>query len=213
MYRKIPPYKPLKSRCAFPGDEEAPQGYFYNSTGKLGGIQIELDWKMFDFCRLQQITHSHITKNEQEIDEICEYYKDEMRNATDESMSFVRLRENINAQSSSNYQTYQFANQMIVVGLWALAEQTMGFVYKKMFAHINEIVESDVNIPYKFEEFKKKFLQLGIALESLDTFNDANECRTLNNTIKHGHKIEGHILSFSYFQPLAGQLRVPLKIT
>lgn len=167
---------------------------------------MELDWKMFDFCRLQQITHSFICKNEQEIDELCARYKDEMKNATDETIGFVRLRENINAQSSSNYQTYQFANQMSVVGLWAIAEQTMGFVYKQMFAHINGILESDVKIPYKFDEFKKKFLQLGIDLEDLDTFDDANECRTLNNSIKHGHTIEGHILSFSYFQPLAGQL-------
>ncbi|GLQ30221.1 hypothetical protein [Litoribrevibacter albus] len=206
MYRKIPPYKPLKSRCVFPGDEEAPQGYIYNCTGKLGKIQIELDWKMFDFCRLQQITHSHISKNEQEMDELCERYKDEMRNATDETMGLVRFRENINAQSSSNYQTYQFANQMTVVGLWAIAEQTMGFVYKQMAADINGIPESDVSIPYHFDEFKKKFSQLGISLESLDTFDDANECRTLNNRIKHGHTIEGHILSFSYFQPLSGKL-------
>ena len=206
MYQKIPPYKPLKSRCAFLGDEEAPQEYFYNIAGKLGKIQMELDWKMFDFCRLQQIIHSHITQNEQDIDELCERYKDDMRNATDETMHFVHLRENINAQSSSNYQTYQFTNQMTVVGLWAIAEQTMGFVYKQMASDINGIPESDVKIPYKFDEFKKKFAQLGISLERLDTFDDANECRTLNNTIKHGHKIEGHILSFLYFQPFSEKL-------
>lgn len=192
--------------CAFPGDEEAPQGYFYNRSGKLGKIQMELDWKMFDFCRLQQITHSYIDKNEKELDELCERYKDEMRNATDETIGFVRLRENINSQSDSNYQIYQLANQMTVVGLWAIAEQTMGFIYKKMVSNINKIEEINVKTPYKFDEYKKNFLQLGIALEKLDTFDDANECRTLNNTIKHGHTIEGHILSFSYFQPLAGQL-------
>ena len=205
MYKPLGPYKPLKSRCAFPGDEEAPMVYFFNSTGVLGQIQMELDWKMFDFCRLQQITHGHIMANEKAMDEYVEKHKDDLANASEETMGFVRTRENIHAQTASNLQTYQFSNQMTVVGLWALAEQTMGFVYKQMLVAINNTTESNIKIPYRFEEFRKEFLKLGITLENLDTYNDANECRTLNNTIKHGHLIEGHILDFGYFAPLAGK--------
>ncbi|MGF1680200.1 hypothetical protein [Photobacterium minamisatsumaniensis] len=131
--------------------------------------------------------------------------KKRIANATEETMGFVRARENINAQSDSNRQTYQFSNQMTVVGLWAIAEQTMGFVYKKMSATINNISEDAIKIPYKFEDFRKEFFKLGITFENLDTYNDANECRTLNNTIKHGHKIEGHILGFDYFSSLSGK--------
>ena len=205
MYQPLGPYKPLKSRCTFPGDEEAPMGYFYNSSGILGQIQMELDWKMFDFCRLQQITHSHIMENEKAIDKYVEENKEALANATEETMGFVRARESINAQTASNRQTYQFSNQMTVVGLWALAEQTMGFVYKKMSSIINCIPENDIKIPYRFEDFRKEFSNLGIILENLDTYSDANECRTLNNTIKHGHLIEGHILQFNYFSSLAGK--------
>ena len=197
---------PLKSRCAFPGDEEAPMGYFYNCAGQLGKIQMELDWKMFDFCRLQQITHHHILQNEMKIDEFIKQHKEALTNPAEEDMGSVRIRENINVQSASNYQTYQFSNQMTVVGLWAIAEQTMGFVYKQMYSTINSVSDSSVKIPYKFADFKKEFSKLGIKIEDLDTFDDANECRTLNNTIKHGYVIDGHILKFDYFAPLAGKL-------
>jgi len=199
------PYKPLKSRCEFPGDKEAPMGYCYNSMGQLGNIQMELDWKMFDFCRLQQIIHSHILNNEAAMDELVNKHKDLLTNPSDDDIIAVRIRENIHAQTASNYQTYQFSNQMTVVGLWAIAEQTMGFVYKKMFSVLNAVNENDVRIPYKYDIFKTKFSEIGITLESLDTYDDANECRTLNNTIKHGHLIQGHILNFTYFSPLVGK--------
>lgn len=205
MTRRIPPYTPLKSKCAFPGDKEAPMGYFHNLTGPLGKIQVELDWKMSDFCRMQQIIHSHISTNEDSIDNLIEKHREKLNNPTEEGLGFIHLRENINAQSASNFQTYQFTNQMTVVGLWAIAEQTMGFIYKEMHSSITGVSENKVKIPYKFDEFKKKFINLGINLETLDTFDDANECRTLNNTIKHGHLIEGHILDFTYFKPLSGR--------
>ena len=206
MYNTIPSYKPLKSRCAFPGDEEAPMVYFFNPTGLLGQIQMELDWKMYDFCRLQQIIHGHIAENEKAIDVFVEQHKEQLASADENSMMYVRAREQIHAQSSSNSQTYQFSNQMTVIGLWAIAEQTMGFVYKKMCFHINGTQESDVKVPYRFNDFNKEFAKLGITLSTLDSFQDADECRTLNNTIKHGHKIEGHIVEFPYFSPLNGKL-------
>ena len=205
MYREIPAYKALKSQCAFPGDEEAPMGYFHNSMGKLGRIQLELDWKMFDFCRLQQIIHSDITENESKIDALIDENKDRLTNPSENDFQAVNMRQNIQAQSASNYQTYQFSNQMTVVGLWAIAEQTMGFVYKQLYAELNGVAENSVLIPYRFNDFKQKFSELGVALETLDTFTDADECRTLNNTIKHGHLIEGYILNFPYFVPLAGK--------
>ena len=111
-------------------------GYFHNPTGRLGKIQIELDWKMIDFCRMQQIIHSHISANEDSIDNLIEKHGEKLNNPTEENMGFIHLRENINAQSASNFQTHQFTNQMTVVGLWAIAEQTMGFVYKEMYSSL-----------------------------------------------------------------------------
>jgi hypothetical protein len=169
---------------------------------------MKFDWKIVDFCRLQHITYSYIISREKALDEYADKNKEFLNNANDQSMEglvAVRQRENMRAETASNYQTFQFSNQMTVVGLWALAEQTLGFVYRQMFASIKAVPESDVKIPYKFDKFKKKFLELGIDLEKLDTYDDANECRILNNTIKHRHLIEGDILKFAYFLPYSGK--------
>ncbi|EJR0682665.1 hypothetical protein O4N82_22960 [Vibrio parahaemolyticus] len=201
MFKSLDSYKPLVPH-ALPNDEETPMIYFYNSMGKLGHIQRELDWKMFDFCRLQHITYNYILGREKAMDEYAEKNKEYLQSANDQSMEgliAVRQREAMMGETASNWQTFQFSNQMIVVGLWALAEQTLGFVYKSMYSQINNVQESSVKVPYKFDDFKKKFNLMGINIEQLDTYQDADECRTLNNTIKHGHLIEGHIVQFDYF--------------
>jgi hypothetical protein len=205
MTRKIPPFTSIHPGCAFPGNFKPPMVYFHNSSGALGRIQRELDWKIMDFCRIQQIIHSKISKSEDRIDSSIALRKDEIENRTEHDLGTVRFLESINAESASNFQTFQFANQMTIIGLWAISEQTMGFVYKKMVSLIDGKNEKDIKVPYKFDDFKKKFAKLGINFEILDTFVDADECRTLNNSIKHGHTIDSYILDFPYFKPLAGK--------
>jgi hypothetical protein len=204
-FMPLPPvFIPLRSTMAYSGDEKGPQNYFYNSCGALGSIQRELDWKLFDFCRLQQITHSHIIKNDGHMKNLIAEKTDILNNASEEDMGSVRMRENIRAQKLSNFQAFHFSNQMTIIGLWSLTEQTMGFVYKEMMT-LKDVNAKSIKIPYRFDEFSKKFKDLGIHLENLDTFNDADECRELNNSIKHGHLIESKLLNYEYFKPHAGK--------
>jgi len=42
----------------------------YNAGGSLGMLQIELEWRLFDFCRIHQIVYreiSEIDKGSQEL--------------------------------------------------------------------------------------------------------------------------------------------------
>lgn len=198
-------YKSLSSMTIM-NDESTPQGYLYNYQGVLAPIDNDFRWKMMDFCRIHSIILNNVLHIERELDkkadEIKAFYKGRESEASElEVRDYYAFFDSCIAETDSNYQTYQFSCQLTVVGLWAIAEQMLGEIYKKLKFHVDGIAEEEVKIPYNFNKFKDNYNVLGIDLESLDTYDDANECRCLNNSIKHGVTIspDAEVAKFNYF--------------
>ena len=182
--------------------------------GKFDSIITQLKWRLFDFCRIHQIVCKEINEINVKLNSIpaekMAYDSDE----TFEDLQKIRLRQAVMDQDIENARVSSFVDHMTVVGLWAISEQFMAKIYRRLVSEQEGLREEDVKTPYRWDEFKKEFEVRGIILESCDNYVNANECRALNNSIKHDPTVGSTLISFSYFTPYANQQleKVPLEM-
>ncbi len=187
----------------------------FNIAGPLGALQAELDWRISDFCRIHQIVYKEITHIEEKID--AHNLKDIQFTGDVESFEEYkksRLFDAVIAQDIENKKVISFVDHMTVVGLWAIAEQFLGKVYREVKCLTDNCKPEDVSAPYRWDEFLTKYDDIGIDLKMCENFGNADECRVLNNTIKHDPVVGGRLITFTYFLPYQGKKidDVPLEM-
>ena len=208
--------EPIYSTMQFPPDkreEKGPIPFLSNIGGKIGRLQGDLEWRMFDFCRIHQIVYKEIDVIEAELDKIeIEPLSGDIEDYSDLANS--RKMDFIIGKTHENDRIVSFVDHMTVVGLWAIAEQFLGKIYRAYFSIANGVDEDSISAPYRWDDFLREYNNLGIDLTSCINYENANECRVLNNTIKHANKVNSRLASFSYFNSYTGQdlERVPLEM-
>jgi len=207
---------PIYSVMQFPPDkreEEGPIPFSSNIGGQIGRLQMDLEWRLFDFCRIHQIVYKEIDFVESELDKIeIEPFSDDIEDISNLAKS--RKMDFVIGKTLENDRIVSFVDHMTVVGLWAIAEQFLGKIYRAYFSIANSIDEDSVTSPYRWDDFLKEYSNLGIDLTSCENYGNANECRVLNNTIKHANKVNSRLASFSYFSSFTGQEleQVPIEM-
>ncbi len=63
----------------------------------------------------------------------------------------------------------------------------------------------NINVPYRWDQLISLFETKSIILNTLDGYSDADECRVLNNTIKHGDIVSSRLAEFTFFSTLQGE--------
>lgn len=181
----------------------APIPFGSNFSGKFGHLQGEVDWRLIDFCRIHQIVYKEILHIEEQLDEIeITPFTSDIND--EENINISRRMDYIVGMESVNERVTSFVDHMTVVGLWAIAEQFLGKIYKAFVSKKNNISEATISAPYKWDDFKREFNNHGIDLTTCENFQNADECRVLNNSIKHDPTVNSKLLRFSYFMPFAG---------
>ena len=104
-----------------------------------------------------------------------------------------RVSESILLQDAETVRLKHYADEFTVIGLWAMAEQYMGRVYATAFAVRSGMNVKDVVPPPSWTKLKNGFCEHGICVETLHSFSDADECRVLNNKIKHVGRVDAHL--------------------
>ncbi len=193
--------------------ENVPIPFASNISGKLGSIQVELDWRLNDFCKIQQIVYKEINLVDEKLDRIeIEPFTDDIGDA--ENIMTARKLSYIHGKNMENDRVVAFVDHMTVVGLWAIGEQFLGKIFKSYVSLKNAVPENSVSAPYRWDDFKREYLNAGIDISSCENYVNANECRVLNNAIKHEPKVANRLTAFAYFAPYANQEleKVPLEM-
>jgi hypothetical protein len=188
--------------------EGGPNSYWV--VGHLGTTYDELHWLLFDFCRMHQIVYKEIVHIEEQLDSVVQENKEELILSTNtesseeefyEELQKTRVLDGIIAKNHENRRVVGFIDQMAVVGLWALAEQFLGRIYREYMAVKTRVDADTVSSPYRWDNFVKNYASIGIDLSICDSFQDANECRIVNNAIKHDPRVGERLEPFLYFEP------------
>lgn len=94
-----------------------------------------------------------------------------------------------------------FGDQLFVVGLWAMAEQ-----YLTRTVDIAQRARGlTAAAPSNWPKIRKHLETVGVKVRSCKGFEDANECRVLNNKVKHLGTVDMELARFPAFADRLGQ--------
>lgn len=121
---------------------------------------------------------------------------------------FMRHMELINHQDDINNKASFIANDSVIINVGATNEQYMSRSLASLISKKENTPLEDVKVPYRWDQIRGKFLSYGIDITTLPSYDDLNECRVLNNKIKHLNKVDAELESFPTF---SGKLNEPLS--
>lgn len=189
--------------------------YLFNGSGPLGNLYSELHYHLYDMSRYHQAVIRELNSNYEKVGEWSDTLKGKVeeieKNVFDEEeleLWKFRVSEErvaINNADMEIARAQAFADEFTIIGLWATAEKYLGLVYRHIESNQTNTAFDNTSAPYRWDQIKNAFLGKAITLESLDGYLDANECRLLNNAIKHGGKVGSNLTSFSCFSGCLGQ--------
>jgi len=178
----------------------------FHASGPLNGIQQELHWRLFDFCRIHQIVYKEIALIDAKLDSLdVENLKFTGDIESFEEYQKFKLIGAVRDKDIENNRVLNFTDHITVVGLWAIAEQFLGKVFRGYKAVIDNCQPESVQHPYRWDAIVNVFTSIGIDLSACENFQNANECRILNNAIKHDPIVGNRLISFPYFAPYQGK--------
>ena len=191
------------------GEQTDVQSYLFNGSGPLGNIQSDLHYHLYDMSRYHQAIIRELNCNYQKVGEWSDNLKEKVEEikkavSDEEELELWKFRVSeervaINNADMEIARSQAFADEFTIIGLWATAEKYLGLVLKHIESHQTNTPIENINAPYRWNDVKSAFLNKSINLESLDGYSDANECRMLNNAIKHGGSVSSALTQFPCF--------------
>jgi len=208
-------FTPILSVEQQAGDENRPQVYMNNIAGPLSNLQSNLHWYLHDLSRFHQVIINDLNKRNDDFDKRYKLFKEHLHEE----------RPNISDEEGLEYLKYKvsqiecgfddekividrckaFSDEFSVIGMWATGEKYLGKVYAAIESYQTGSPINDISVPYRWDDIKSKLADKSILLEQLDGYADANECRVLNNAIKHAGFVTTRLSQFPFFTSLNGE--------
>lgn len=115
-----------------------------------------------------------------------------------------RMKDQMFSSDQKNRRILHYSSSLAVVGLWSMCEKNLVRALKHIHT-INGSMLLDEDVPERWDGYKKAFRLLGFPLNELMHFEDVNECRILNNSLKHGEVVQQELGAFRSFKGLLGK--------
>lgn len=207
-------YTPILSLDQQQGSQDCPLPYMTNIAGPLANLQSDLHWHMHDLSRFQQVVLGDLNERNLEFERQYQLFKEDVRKALS-SVSDDYDMEMVNYRASQTDSCFMnqglvidrckaFSDEFCVIGLWATAEKFLGKVYAHIESHQSGVEVDAVSAPYRWDSIESKYKEKGINLIQLPGYADADECRVLNNTVKHSGYVNQRLAQFPFFSNYQG---------
>ncbi|EFN9923835.1 hypothetical protein ACD925_14325 [Escherichia coli] len=183
-----------------------PIPHYFPHDSRFLSLLGKFSFRLEDLIVFHSFVHHTYNINLKEIQKIADntpqYNPDLLDDEVHEMalISQARHREMVGYYDDLNRKASFFANDSVVINLWAIIEQFSTMAYSLLEAIIKEIPENQVKVPYTWDKLKKKYLSYGIDLSQLDSYDVINETRVLNNKIKHLYIVDENLASFPFFK-------------
>jgi len=217
-------YQYISDHFQSPEIDKYANNYFYNSSLPNGDLQIEIDFRLQEIALHHQIAYSFVNRKWNEIEGRVNQFKkiDENRpaNLSDEeddylSIKLSQMRSQINSDDGLIMASKSLADETFVIMLWSTIEQFLCRNLTKIEACKLSIDEKDVKINFRWDQILKKYKSYGIDLISIQFYPESNECRVLNNKIKHSNYVDEELSTYENFKTFKGvnfkEIELPLQ--
>jgi hypothetical protein len=196
------------------GPGEGPEIYRPLACDNIVSMHSEFWWDHYDLCRVHQMYYAQYRQHDEAIEKLAKKHGAPTDENLDDAGEYLqsKIRESMYAREMELKRTSTFIDQLLVIGLWASVEQYSGRVLEELERRVPNVPTQ--RPPHEWDKKKERFTKVGLDLERCKSYSDANECRTLNNNIKHDRLIGKKLEKFSAFAGLTGQKldAVPLQL-
>ena len=167
-------------------------------------------WEFENLALFNQAAYSNVANRNKSLDEdvtrLKAYVAQAPQDMDDEqheyfNIALSRIRESITAGEIEVDAISRYADQVTVIAAWALVEK---FLNKGLMA-LQALGGLLPAAGHGLIEIKEAYLECGIDLEVANSYADADECRLLNNAIKHTGVVGDYLAQRSAFDGLTGK--------
>lgn len=116
-------------------------------------------------------------------------------------LALARRRESIFAGEMEVEAISRYADEVTVIASWTIVEKQLN----RALPALQNMLGHPLTSSHRWPEIEQAFGACGVVLAGLSSYADANECRTLNNAIKHSGVVQGAIAQFPFFQASVGK--------
>lgn len=193
----------------------------------LSRISMEFGFAYYDLCLFHQALYCQLVERDEDV----EAFTDAMRPRFDEHKSkpadadddgehewqavqLSRVRDTMNVHYAETSSIKAYADQLYVVACWAMVEQYCGRV---LIATEMELggPANRIEAPHKWHDLVKRFKRIGVDLLKCENFSGVDECRVVNNKIKHVGFVDKELAKRESFTGLEGTrlnaVKLPLQ--
>lgn len=95
----------------------------------------------------------------------------------------------------------RYADEVTTVAAWAFAEKNLN----RGLTELRALLALPAAGSHRWPDIQAEFQACGVDLPALDSFPDADECRRVNNAIKHSGLVGQSLAQSAFFAPHAGE--------
>lgn len=181
------------------------EGFFAFPTGDDSSERMSL--RIQAIQRIDDIVMSHryvmavYDSNRKQYDSVYKEFNEHHLNMFDE---ISEENKHLARMSSPNYnwkeeqeQVKAIANESLIINLWATIEQ---FTNRTL-----NLVDPNGKSSHRWDVVKKDFLNSDVDISTIDSYENINELRVVNNKIKHLYFVDEQLAKFENFKDSEGK--------
>jgi hypothetical protein len=195
------------------GPGEGPKMYSPppDSPNSLSRAHITFKFAHHDLCLFHQSIYFQLNERDKALEDYASekrpwFERHERENSDDEweAVQLSRVRETMNVHWMETTGIQAYGDQLLVVACWAMVEQYCGRV---LIATEMELggPANRIEAPHKWHDLVKRFKGIGLDLLKCESYSGVDECRVVNNKIKHVGFIDKELAKRSAFIGMEGK--------
>ena len=165
-------------------------------------------WELENLALFNQAAYSNVIDRNRSLDHTAEHLKTWQRPSGEDGeeaaeafdRALYRQYDAIIAGELEAEAIAQYADEVTIVASWTFAEKYLNLGLTEMRARLSLPAANS----HRWPQLQVAFGECGVALVDMDSFVSADECRRVNNAIKHSGRVDAGLAQSPFFADKQG---------
>ncbi|WP_377828163.1 hypothetical protein ACFKHW_29720 [Bradyrhizobium lupini] len=198
---------PILSVMEFGADRGVERYVPLKSSSELMALWSRFIWHHHDLCLFHQAIYKQIDARNTYLHQFVADNKEILSATLPDGLNMIaqaRMRDTVHVLDMEKESIRIFGDQLLMIGLWAMVEQYCGRTLSEMERCLRRgHVQKET--PHRWSSLADRFIGLGVDLVRCKSYVAVDECRVLNNKIKHVGRVDKQLAQFSRFENQLGK--------
>lgn len=183
-----------------------------NMIPPFAGAWSSAIWDLENLALFNQAAYTSVSSRDHAAEKILEQHRQMQNLPIDPNDDFgyelqqcnlANMRQSIMNTDLESEGIARYADEVTIIASWAFVEKQLN---RALFA-LQSVLGQPTNTDHRWPVIKDEYLQCGVSLSLATGFADADECRKVNNSIKHSGIVSAGLAALPAF---TGKLGKPL---